>query len=72
MFLLKQYLHKVPLFSRLLLAVDEEQADQVSRREAIVDYEDLLGGFLDIVGGHAVATLELEGIRLEMGTPEKK
>lgn len=34
------------------------------------DYEDLLGGFLDIVAGHAVATLESEGIRLEMGTPD--
>lgn len=34
------------------------------------DYEDLLGGFLDIVAGHAVASLESEGIRLEMGTPE--
>ena len=34
------------------------------------DYEDLLGGFLDILAGHAVATLESEGIRLEMGTPD--
>tara|TARA_B100000405_G_C16652653_1_gene399043 strand:- start:64 stop:912 length:849 start_codon:yes stop_codon:yes gene_type:complete len=34
------------------------------------DYEDLLGGFLDILAGHAVASLESEGIRLEMGTPD--
>jgi hypothetical protein len=34
------------------------------------DYEDLLGGFLDILAGHAVASLETEGIRLEMGTPD--
>ncbi|MEE2959675.1 MAG: hypothetical protein VYA34_02940 [Myxococcota bacterium] len=33
------------------------------------DFEDLLGGFLDIVGGHTIAGLEIEGVNLEMGTP---
>ncbi|MEC8051478.1 MAG: hypothetical protein VX210_11870 [Myxococcota bacterium] len=34
------------------------------------DFEDLLGGFLDIIGGHAVGALEGERLELEMGTPE--
>ena len=30
------------------------------------DFEDLLGGFLDIIGGHAVGALEGERLELEM------
>ena len=34
------------------------------------DFEDLLGGFRDIIGGHAIGALEGERLELEMGTPE--
>lgn len=33
------------------------------------DFEDLLGGFLDIIAGQAVGVLEKSSVRLEMGTP---
>jgi hypothetical protein len=37
--------------------------------ESKSDFEDLLGGFLDIIAGQAIRGLETEAIKLTMGTP---